>query len=178
MIEKTIKSYQNDLECTSPPCDKLFINGRPLVWRHRDQKVAVHEKELQEQVDIYFGKPMKNLDATSASFQVCLASVGINANTSAVRWDLNDAGLHGRIRRKKPLLTKKHKQAQLKYTKAHINKLEMLWQNVLWSDETKLDHLGRNDRLYVWRTLQCQQLNMAEEALWFGGALPQLEHAK
>lgn len=108
---------------------------------------------------------MENPDVTSAALQGCLASVGIYVNTSAVRRNLNDTSLHGRIHSKKSLLMKKHKQAQLKYTKAHINKLEMLWQKILCLDETKLEHFGRNNRRYVWRTLQCQQLNMAEEVL-------------
>lgn len=46
-----------------------------------------------------------------------------NVQTSTERRNRNDAGCHGR----KPLLTKKNKEARLNLTKAHINKLEKFW---------------------------------------------------
>ena len=31
------------------------------------------------------------------------------------------------------------------------NKDRTFWRNVLWSDETKIELFGHNDRCYVWR---------------------------
>uniref|UniRef100_A0AAY5KS16 Transposase Tc1-like domain-containing protein n=1 Tax=Esox lucius TaxID=8010 RepID=A0AAY5KS16_ESOLU len=59
-------------------------------------------------------------------------------------------GLWGRVGRRKPFLTKKNTQARLKFAKTNIKSPKSTWENVLWSDETKVEFFGYNCKRYVW----------------------------
>uniref|UniRef100_A0AAY5L6C3 Transposase Tc1-like domain-containing protein n=1 Tax=Esox lucius TaxID=8010 RepID=A0AAY5L6C3_ESOLU len=49
-----------------------------------------------------------------------------------------------------PFLTKKNIQARLKFAKTNIKSPKSTWENVLWSDETKVELFGHNSKRYVW----------------------------
>ncbi|MBN3279662.1 CRVP protein, partial [Polyodon spathula] len=51
----------------------------------------------------------------------------------------------------KPFLIKVHVKALLEFTKRHVGDSEKMWQNILWSDETKIELFGLNAKRYVWR---------------------------
>ena len=38
-----------------------------------------------------------------------------------------------------------------KFAKTHLNKSKSFWENVLWTDETKLELFGKAHHLYVYR---------------------------
>uniref|UniRef100_A0AAY5L5F5 Tc1-like transposase DDE domain-containing protein n=1 Tax=Esox lucius TaxID=8010 RepID=A0AAY5L5F5_ESOLU len=59
-------------------------------------------------------------------------------------------GLWGRVARRKRFLTKKNIQAWLKFAKTNIKSPKSIWENVLWSDETKDERFGHNSKRYVW----------------------------
>ena len=60
-----------------------------------------------------------------------------NHNESTIRQTLNKHGVHGRIARRKPLLSKKNIAARLKFAKDHVDEPEGYWKNILWMDESK-----------------------------------------
>ena len=63
---------------------------------------------------------------------------------------LHKSGLYGRVARRKPLLKKAHLESRLRYAKNHSGDFEARWQKVLWSDKTKMELFGRNEKRYVW----------------------------
>ena len=50
-----------------------------------------------------------------------------------------------------PLLKKAHVQAHLKFVGEHSIESEIDWENVLWSNETKVDLFGITSTCHVWR---------------------------
>ena len=68
---------------------------------------------------------------------------------TTIRRTLNKVGFHGRVPRKMPLLSAKHSQACLKFAKDHVDRPSKYWNNVLRSDETKIELFGHMDRHYV-----------------------------
>ena len=58
-------------------------------------------------------------------------------------------GLHGRRPRSAPLLKESHRKDQLEFTKTHLNKPKYLGDNVLWTDEIKLELFGNTQALYL-----------------------------
>lgn len=81
---------------------------------------------------------------------------GITISSRTIRRCLEEAQLYGRVNRKKPLLKKKNRQARLKFAREHINRSINDWKKVLWSDETKVNRVGSNGRVYV-RRLKCKE---------------------
>ena len=54
------------------------------------------------------------------------------------------AGLHGRVARWKPLLSKRHMTARLEFAKRHVKHFQNMINNFLCSDETKIELFGLN----------------------------------
>ena len=64
---------------------------------------------------------------------------------------LHQSGLYSRVDRRKPLLSKRHMTARLKFAKKHLNDSQNMRNKILWSDETKIELFGLNAKLHVWR---------------------------
>jgi transposase len=81
---------------------------------------------------------------TLKDLQDSAAKAGTEVHKSTISRVLHKDGLHGRVSRKKPLLKKNHIKAYLKFAKRHREEPIQFWQNVLWSDETKIELFGEN----------------------------------
>ena len=55
------------------------------------------------------------------------------------------------VSRRKPLLSKRHMTAHLELAKRHLKDSQTMRNKILWSDETKIEHIGLNDKRHVWR---------------------------
>lgn len=70
--------------------------------------------------------------------------------------------LHGRVARKKPLLSKANIKKRLEFAKEHVDKPQDFWNTVIFTDETKVNLFGSDGRQMVWRKprseLQSQNL--------------------
>ncbi len=60
-------------------------------------------------------------------------------------------GLKSCSARRVPLLKPVHVQARLKFAREHLDDPEEDWENVIWSDETKIELFGKNSTCRVWR---------------------------
>ena len=54
-------------------------------------------------------------------------------------------------KKKKPFLSKKHKNERLKFAKEHKDWTMDDWKRVIWSDETKINRFGSDGRLWVYK---------------------------
>ena len=92
----------------------------------------------------------KRPKATLKELQELLASTGCAVRVTTISRILHMSGLWGRVARRKPFLTKKNIQARLYFAKTYIKSAKSMWENVLWSDETKIELIGHNSERYVW----------------------------
>lgn len=75
----------------------------------------------------------------------------INVSSNTVRRALKRNGLSARVKRKKPLLSKKHRENQLKFAKRFKDWTVSDWNRVVWSDESKFQIFGSDGREYCWK---------------------------
>lgn len=68
-----------------------------------------------------------------------------------IRRRLVEAGLHGRVARKKPMVTKRQRQKRLEFARHHLSYPKEQWKFILWSDETKINRIGPDGRRFVRR---------------------------
>ena len=78
----------------------------------------------------------------------------VSGSSRTVRRRLDDAGLYGRVARKKPLLTDRHKLIRLNWAKEHKNWSVHDWNMVIWSDESKFNLFGSDGRVYIRRRIR------------------------
>lgn len=72
-------------------------------------------------------------------------------STETVRRRLVENGLFGRRPVKKPLISKKNKQARIQFARDHINWTNINWNSVLFSDESKFMIFGSDGIKFVRR---------------------------
>lgn len=96
--------------------------------------------------------------ATSQTLQASVSMLNVKVYDSSVRKRLNKYGLFRRVTRSKPQLSKKNMAVELWFAKLQLNKPQVSWNNVLWSDETKIEMFGDNAQSHIW-----QKSNMANQ---------------
>jgi hypothetical protein len=74
------------------------------------------------------------------------------------------------VKKKRPLLKKRHRQARLDFALTHQHWTVEDWKRVVWSDETKINRLGSDGRKWVWKK-QGEGLSdrVVEGTVKFGG---------
>ncbi len=83
----------------------------------------------------------KRPTATLKELQEFLASTGCVVHMTTISHILQMSGLWG---------GKKNIQAWLDFAKTHYKSPKSIWENVLWSDENKVELFGYNSKRYVW----------------------------
>ena len=68
-----------------------------------------------------------------------------------VRRTLQESGFHSATKKKVPMLKKTHRQRRLEFTQRHENWTVADWKRVLWTDETKINRVGSDGKVYVWK---------------------------
>ncbi|KAK6318927.1 hypothetical protein J4Q44_G00101380 [Coregonus suidteri] len=80
-----------------------------------------------------------------------LKRAGTTVSKKTISNTLRCHGLKSCSARKVPLLKPAHVQARLKFANDHLDDPEEEWENVMWSDETKIELFGLNSTRSVWR---------------------------
>uniref|UniRef100_A0A1I7XBJ4 Transposable element Tcb1 transposase n=2 Tax=Heterorhabditis bacteriophora TaxID=37862 RepID=A0A1I7XBJ4_HETBA len=69
----------------------------------------------------------------------------------SIRRRLVEAGLNGRIARKKPLVSLKNRRARVAFAREHLTWSTADWTKVVFSDESKFNRFGSDGKKYVRR---------------------------
>jgi transposase len=113
------------------------------------------------------GRPTK-LSPSNIRYAQCLIGTGkvenavqvtkalqdiINQPLSAqtTRRYLKQSGMKAVVKKKRPLLTKRHRKERLDFAISHQDWTVEDWKKVIWSDETKINRLGSDGRKWVWK---------------------------
>ncbi|KAK3567829.1 hypothetical protein QTP86_027227, partial [Hemibagrus guttatus] len=84
---------------------KTWNSGEPSQERPADQNYPKRQRQLIQEVT-------KDPTTTFKELQASLASVKVSVHDSTIRKRLGKNGLHGRVPRRKPLLSKKNSKEE------------------------------------------------------------------
>ncbi|XP_057182698.1 tRNA (guanine-N(7)-)-methyltransferase non-catalytic subunit wdr4 isoform X1 [Triplophysa rosa] len=84
-------------------------------------------------------------------FTACLRLGSSSVSARTIRRHLNEMKRYGRRPRGTPLLTQRHKKARLQFAKMYLSKPKSFWENVLRTDETKMELFGKAHHSTVYR---------------------------
>ncbi|KAK3567684.1 hypothetical protein QTP86_021611 [Hemibagrus guttatus] len=93
----------------------------------------------------------KNPRTTRGDLVNDLQRAGTKVTKAAISNTLRRQGLKSCSARRVPLLKPVHVRARLKSAREHLDDPEEDWENVIWSDETKIELFGKNSTCRVWR---------------------------
>uniref|UniRef100_A0A8C9XGT5 Transposase Tc1-like domain-containing protein n=1 Tax=Sander lucioperca TaxID=283035 RepID=A0A8C9XGT5_SANLU len=80
-----------------------------------------------------------------------LQRAGTKVTKATISNTLRHQGLKSCSARRVPLVKPVHVQARLRLAREHLDDPEEVWENVIWSDETKIELFGKNSTRRVWR---------------------------
>jgi hypothetical protein len=91
-------------------------------------------------------------------------------STQTVCCSLKIAGMRAVVKKKKPLLKKRHRKERMDFALAHQYWTVEDWKKVVWSDETKINMLGSDGRKWAWKKAgEGLSDRLVEGTLKFGG---------
>ncbi|KAK3522938.1 hypothetical protein QTP86_009712 [Hemibagrus guttatus] len=93
----------------------------------------------------------KNPRTTRGDLVNDLQRAGTKVTKATISNTLRRQGLKSCSARRVPLLKPVHVRARLKFAREHLDDAEEDWENVIWSDETKIELFGKNSTCGVWR---------------------------
>ncbi|KAK3510770.1 hypothetical protein QTP70_022483, partial [Hemibagrus guttatus] len=93
----------------------------------------------------------KNPRTTRGDLVNDLQRAGTKVTKATISNTLRRQGLKSCSARRVPLLKPVHVRARLKFAREHLDDPEEDWENVIWSDETKIELFGKNSTCHVWR---------------------------
>ncbi len=93
---------------------------------------------------------IKEPRTTSKELQASLASIKVSVHDSTIIKRLGKNSIHRRVPRQKPLLTKKNTKARLTFAKTYLDYAQDFWENIMWTDESKVELFGRCVSRYIW----------------------------
>ncbi|HYN44572.1 MAG TPA: IS630 family transposase [Candidatus Limnocylindrales bacterium] len=112
--------------------------GRPRKLSERDRRVIVSILRKSE-----IKTPERVRKEASAHHN-------IDISESTVRRAFKESGFVARVKKKKPLLSVKHKKKRLAWAKKHNTWTIDDWKNIIWSDETGFGLVSGEGREYNW----------------------------
>jgi len=113
--------------------------GRPSKLSPRDKQSIIRQ--------ISSGK----LDNAVQATQFINSTISTPITPQTVRNMLKEAGLRSAMKKKIPMLKGTHRQQRLKFAQYHENWTLEDWKRVLWTDETKINRIGSDGKVYVWK---------------------------
>ncbi|GBN90376.1 hypothetical protein AVEN_43785-1 [Araneus ventricosus] len=75
-----------------------------------------------------------------------------SVNPETARNVLRKQKYHGRVRQRKPYISKANRKARLAFAKMCLKHPTEFWENVIFVDESKYNILGSDGKQKVWRT--------------------------
>ena len=115
---------------------------------------------------IHMGKVDNAVQAAKALQDVTNQSI----SSQTMCYNLKKAGMQPVVKRKCPLLQKRHIKERLHFAECHKKWTLEDWKKILWSDETKINCIGSDGRIYVWKDAgEGLSKRTVEGTLKFGG---------
>jgi len=139
VTKKTINKIIRKYEDTGNVEDRKR-SGRPRITNEREDRTIRRRIERDP-----------NLSAKALAIKEAPEFTKNKVSINTVKRRLKEAGLNGRVKRKKPLLRQANKEARLKWAQEHVDWTIDEWKAVLFSDESPFHIFQQGGRLYCWR---------------------------
>ena len=112
---------------------------------HRS-KLSAHDKQSIAH-QIKSGKLENAVEAT----QFINGIIPNHVTPQTVRNALKESGFYSASKKKTPLLKQAHHLQHLQFATYHENWTVEDWKRVLWTDETKINRIGSDGKVYIWK---------------------------
>ncbi len=110
-----------------------------------------HGKQLWWMTEEFFPWWRKHPSQQLARSRTLSRRLGVCVSKSTIKRRLHQSEYRGFTTRCKPLVSLKNRKARLEFAKRHLKKPSQFWNNILWTDETKINLYQSDGKRRVWR---------------------------
>ena len=133
VAKSTVWNILKKKECSATPKDPED-HGKQLWW-------------MTEELFPWLRKTF----TTVGQIKNTLQEVGVCVSKSTIKRRLHQSEYRGFNTRCKPLVSLKNRKTRLEFAKQHLKKPLQFWNNILWTDETKINLYQNDGKRRVWR---------------------------
>jgi len=130
-VSRIAKEWEGDKENSQ--------TGRPAKLSTRSKQAIIRE--------INSGR----IDNAVEAAQFINPTLPTPVHPETIRKALKEAGYIAVVKKKVPLLKKVHREKRLEFARYHQNWTVEDFKRVLWTDETKINRIGSDGKVYVWK---------------------------
>lgn len=140
----------NNLKATRPSPETLMFLRPPCLMLSRSLRLMVLNPDSPEEE----ARERLTKDGSKGLFEWCRTDFGQGQNRLRLTFRDKEhnamrGGTGGRERRN-PLLRGRHKKVRLEFAETHLNKPKSFWENILWTNATKLKLFGTWYKLWYY----------------------------
>ena len=77
--------------------------------------------------------------------------IGVHPYCNTIHNHLKKAGMKAVVKKKCPCLTQRHRRERLDFALSHKDWNVEDWKQVIWPDETKINHIGSDGKRWAWK---------------------------
>ena len=115
-----------------------------MIGRGRKRKTTIHtDRIIQRKI-----KTDRRKSSTSVKAEL-QTGLNITISETTIHRRAHEIGLYVRVARKKPYLNKANRGKRFEYARTCREKPLCFWNNVIWSDESKLNLFGSDGKVMV-----------------------------
>ena len=123
--------------------------------------------------DVTYARRIMRMRKAENAVQVAKALKDVtnqSVSSQTVRRNLREIGMVAAVKRKHPFLRSRHRRERLQWAERCKDFTLEDWKRVIWSDETKINRLGSDGRVWVYKDVG-EELNdrLVKSTVKFGG---------
>lgn len=154
-LHQAKRSYQqiaNQMKCSKTMVfnaiqhSNAYQTTENVPRKRRPRKTS----ERDDRMIVRMAKKNPRISSTEIKRKIS-AQIESPISARTIRRRLVEGGLHGRISRKKPLVTEKQRKKRIQFAKSHASWTANQWKYIVWSDETKINRIGQDGARHVRR---------------------------
>lgn len=154
-LRKTGLSYSKIAKQLNCSKKKVFgaINHFQKFGTHNNVQRKTRPRKTSPRIDRKISK-LSKIDPKKSAKDIqreILNEIDTPVSVWTIRRRLVEAGLHGRVSRKKPLVTPNQRKRRIEFARSHSSWSTQQWKFILWSDETKINRMGPDGKRFVRR---------------------------
>lgn len=148
-IGQPSRKIANQLGVSRITVDRLRARARPGVQKARGGRPAKLSMADKRRVIQMITTHKANTAVQAA--QELKDTTAVEVSTKTVQRALREAGMRAVTKKKKPRLLPRHIKERKNFALCHQHWTVEDWKRVIWSDETKINHLGSDGCKWVWK---------------------------
>jgi transposase len=147
-LQKSIRAVAKEVACSPSTVHSVARGSNVTIADNRGGRPkSLTNREVKEVARALIGHDIHT--ATEAR-SLIHSRFGKSVHSTTISRALRATGMKAVVKKKKPLLTQRHRKLRLEFARKYASYTPADWKRVIWSDETKINRFQSDGRRWSW----------------------------